>query len=662
MKHRPDIDGLRSLAVMPVIMCHAGVPYFPGGFVGVDIFFVVSGFLITSIIREEVSRDSFTVTGFYERRCRRILPALFVVSAACMIAGYFIMLPRQYSELAKSVVAALLSASNVFFWGHTGYFAPVADWMPMLHTWSLGVEEQYYIVFPIFMILARRWRTSMQVATIGLVFFASFALSAYGAFNKPSATFYLTPFRAWELLLGVLIAYVPAPLSLSRWVRELAALVGLLMLLVPVAVYNDTTPFPGLAAAAPCLATAILLMVGGAGPNLVKSALENRFLVFVGLISYSLYLLHWPVLVFMRLRLAQTELEADTAALGVILTFLLAIVVWYFVEQPFRNKRWLGRPAILRLSAGSIAAGVVASSAVSCADGLPGRVAPKALALERASEDVDLLARSCIAEIGDPACEFGAQDSTPVTFALWGDSHAAMLRPAIEEAMRETGRRGTLLWRPGCEPTLGLEKLNDPDAKECRAFRERALSLLTKPENGVRTVFLSGRWLPLATGRSASVGGSFVQLVRDSDSMELGMEENRRVFSRSLRRTVEALRAYDIEVVLLGGAPDIGWDVPTVLALSAMHDVQVPRLASWHETKEAHAFADAVFWFAAQHDGVRFVPVWPLLCENACPISVQERAVYSDDDHLSFYAAKELLGPKLRRSLETAAIATLREQ
>jgi peptidoglycan/LPS O-acetylase OafA/YrhL len=276
MKHRRDIDGLRCIAIVPVVLCHAGADYFSGGFVGVDIFFVISGFLITSIILREIGRGAFTILGFYERRCRRILPALITVILCCVVIGYFTMLPGQYSDFAKSAIAALLFVSNGFFWRQAGYFAPVAEWMPLLHTWSLAVEEQYYVLFPIFMLLTRRWRVSRQLAVIGIVFGGSLAISVYGAYSRPAAAFYLTPFRAWELLLGVGIAYWPSLTVSSRWVREFASVAGLLMLLVPIMLYDERTPFPGLAAVPPCLGTGILLVTGQAGPSMVKSVLENR--------------------------------------------------------------------------------------------------------------------------------------------------------------------------------------------------------------------------------------------------------------------------------------------------------------------------------------------------------------------------------------------------
>ena len=657
MKYRRDIDGLRCLAIVPVVLCHAGADYFSGGFIGVDIFFVISGFLITSIIRQEIQQNTFTIAGFYERRCRRILPALIAVLLASFVVGYFVMLPGQYADFGRSAIAALLFVSNGFFWRQTGYFAPVAEWMPLLNTWSLAVEEQYYILFPIFMLVARRWLIPRQLIAIGVVFAASLLISIYGAYYKPSAAFYLTPFRAWELLLGVLIAYWPSPMLRQRWLREVASSAGLLMLLVPIAVYDTRTHFPGLAAVVPCFGTGILLVTGKTGPSVVKSVLENRVLVFVGLISYSLYLWHWPLFVFTRLRFAQTELSPGLATLGTLLSVFFAVVSWRFIERPFRRREAFDRARIFRYSAVSVLFSLSISGAVYFSGGIPGRVVPEALAFEGASKDIDPLRQRCPSRVNDPSCRFAGQDSAPVSFALWGDSHGAAFRPALEEAMKGSGRRGILIWLGGCPPLIGAEKIGDPDFEECRVFREQTIDFLTDPDSSIETVFLSARWLAAATGILAEVGGSYVHLIKDDQSEDLGPEENRRVFARTLKRTIDKLRAAHKDVVLVGGIPEVGWDVPTLLALSAQHQVGLPQSISRSETEKKYDFVDRAFTDMAQRDGVAFVPVWGLLCPEHCLIAAENRALYSDDDHLSLFGAKRFLGPALKQRFESSGIS-----
>jgi len=660
MKYRPDIDGLRCLAIVPVVLFHAGRDYFSGGFIGVDVFFVISGFLITSIIRQEIHQNTFTLAGFYERRCRRIFPALIVVILACFVIGYFMMLPGQYADFARSAIAALLFVSNGFFWLQTGYFRPVAEWMPLLHTWSIAVEEQYYIIFPVFMLIARRWRVSRQLVVIGIVFALSFLTSVYGAYRHPSAAFYLTPSRAWELLLGVLIAYWTSPTLRQRWLREALSFAGLLMLLVPIVAYDARTPFPGLAAAVPCLGTGILLITGMTGPSLVKSALENRVLVFIGLISYSLYLWHWPLFVFMRLRFAQTELSPGLVAVGALASFCIAVPSWHFIETPFRRREAFDRRSIFRYSAVAVLLSLSIAGAVRFFDGIPDRVGPEALAFEGASKDVDPFGTRCSGRVDHPSCHFGAEDSTPVSFALWGDSHAAAFRPALEEAMKGSGRRGALVWLDGgCPPLLGARRVSELGAEECNAFQERALGFLTDPDNSIETVFLSARWLAYATGIIPGADDSHVYLIEDEQSEELGPEENRRVFNRSLKSTVDQLRAAKKTVVIVGGVPEIGWDVPTILALSAQHQVTLPQPPSRRETEEKYAVVDRVLSGMAERDGVTYVPVWSLLCPEHCLITEDDRAIYSDENHLSLYGAQRFLGPELRKTFEASGISVM---
>jgi peptidoglycan/LPS O-acetylase OafA/YrhL len=656
MKYRPDIDGLRCLAIVPVVLYHAGARSFSGGFVGVDVFFVISGFLITSIIRREIDQQTFTIAGFYERRCRRILPALIAVILVSLAAGHFIMLAGQYAALGGSAAATLLFASNMFFWRHVGYFGPVAESLPLLNTWSLAVEEQYYIVFPLFMLVARRWPVTRQVAFIGIIFAASLVISVYGAHQKPGAAFFLTPFRAWELLLGVLIAYWPLPNMRERWFREVASLVGLILLAAPVVVYDDRTPFPGLAALAPCLGTGILLVTGSAGASLVKSALECRVLVFVGQISYSLYLWHWPLLVFMRLRFVQTELSPTMATVCVLASFLIATFSWRFIEHPFRRKEAFDRARIFRYSAVSVLFSFCVSAAVYLSDGVPTRVVPEALAFEKASTDIDPFRDRCQGRVDDSSCHFGGEDSAPVSFALWGDSHAAALRPALEEAMAGTGKKGALMWQAQCPPLLGATRLGHLAAEECKAFRERAVDFLGAPQSSIDTVFLSARWPAAETSSLAITDEAHDHLFADEQSEELGPKENRRVFARSLRRTVETLRAAGKKVVLIGGIPVVGWDVPAMLALSVQHRVRVPQAPSRSETEKQSEFVDGVFKRLARLDGVAFIPVIDLMCTERCLVTANNRALYSDRSHLSLFGAKRFLGVALRPRLESNGI------
>jgi peptidoglycan/LPS O-acetylase OafA/YrhL len=282
--YRPDVDGLRALAVLTVILCHAGLGC-PGGFVGVDVFFVISGFLITSLLSREISEGQFSLVAFWERRIRRIFPTIFVVVLATLIAGWFLYLPEDFLTLGKSALAQTVLLANVFFFRKTGYFEDAADTHPLLHTWSLAVEEQFYLLFPLLLFFLTRCGRKSLVGGIAFLGVGSFALSVVGSYSHPAATFYLLPSRAWELMMGALLAVLPDGRKPTRWLNEAAGLAGLGLILFSVFTYTSLTRFPGVAALPPCLGAALIIFSGRSKITLVGRGLVWRPLVFIGLIS-----------------------------------------------------------------------------------------------------------------------------------------------------------------------------------------------------------------------------------------------------------------------------------------------------------------------------------------------------------------------------------------
>jgi peptidoglycan/LPS O-acetylase OafA/YrhL len=279
-----------------VLAFHIGLTGFRGGFVGVDVFFVISGYLISSIIFAEINSSRFTITGFYERRIRRIFPALVATLAATSVFAVIYLLPGELIDYAKSMLAATGSASNLYFWWHSGYFSSPTS-KPLLHTWSLAVEEQFYITFPLFLLLVRRFFPQALRTAVVILFFVSLVTSCLVVSRNPDTAFYMPYTRAWELLLGTLLSLGVFPRLRSAWLRNLATLGGIGMIMWSVLLYSQETLFPGLSALVPCVGTALIVWAGEAGTSLVGSALSWRPVVFVGLISYSLYLWHWPVIV-----------------------------------------------------------------------------------------------------------------------------------------------------------------------------------------------------------------------------------------------------------------------------------------------------------------------------------------------------------------------------
>ena len=283
MKYRAEIDGLRALAVIPVILFHADFELFSGGFVGVDIFFVISGYLITTILIEDIENKRFSIVNFYERRARRILPALFLVMLACIPFAYFWMLPGQLKDFSQSLVAVSLFGSNILFWRESGYFAAVAEEKPLLHTWSLAVEEQYYVLFPIFLVLAWRFGKNRVFWMIVVIATFSLLLSEWGWRNKPTANFYLAPTRAWELFAGSIAAFIVQKQGVHR--NDLLSIAGLLAIIFSIFFYDDTTPFPSMYALVPILGVVLLLLYADKDTFAAK-LLSTKGIVGIGLISY----------------------------------------------------------------------------------------------------------------------------------------------------------------------------------------------------------------------------------------------------------------------------------------------------------------------------------------------------------------------------------------
>ena len=361
MRYRPEIDGLRAIAVAAVILFHAGFALFSGGFVGVDVFFVISGFLITSIIVEELKTGRFSVLRFYERRARRILPALFTVMAACVPFAYRLLSPDDLKDFAQSLAAICLFASNILFWGESGYFDTQAELKPLLHTWSLAVEEQFYVVFPLLLLAAWRLGRGVLLSLIGAIAVASLFISVDEVRDFPSAAFYLLPSRAWQLLVGALASFaadrwrtLDGKGSLGPISGEVVGWGGMAMIILALFLFDERTPFPGLNAALPTIGTALLLLCASDRTS-VGRMLAWRPLVGLGLISYSAYLWHQPLFAFTKHALL-ADLPTDLAIVLCAVTIVLACLSWRYIEQPFRDRSLISRGAVFALSAAGMAA------------------------------------------------------------------------------------------------------------------------------------------------------------------------------------------------------------------------------------------------------------------------------------------------------------------
>ena len=628
MRYRPDIDGLRAVAIIPVVLFHFRVAPFAGGFVGVDVFFVISGFLITSIIFPEVLAGKFSIAVFYERRVRRLFPALFTVLIVSTIAAVFLLLPRDLASFSKSLASAALFGANVYYFRTAGYFDTPSELKPLLHTWSLAVEEQFYIVYPAMLVLTYRFFKGRARAVVTVLAVVSFAASFYAVRRYPSAAFYLPFFRAWELFLGAFLALGPLP-AVSMLVRNVVAGAGLVAIVYSVFAYSEATLFPGAAALIPCLGTAALIYAGAHGPIAVTRLLSHRPIVLVGLASYSLYLWHWPVLVFVKYYLAR-DLAIQEKLLLILVSGVLAMVSLRYVESPFRVRRTrpplFARPALFAVSAACTAMLVLVG--VGGRSGLPRRFAPAIVeAAATATEPRPYV--ECEEVPG--SCTIGAPGAPP-TFLLWGDSHALALAPAIDRVARREGRAGLLAGRAACPPILGIERTGR--ANECRPFNASVIEMLQR-NAGIRTVILAGRWALSTRGsRYGQEGGEPVIL------SPRGIEDNPRVFAEGLERTVQFLDRNGYEVVFVTQVPEVGWPVPSVLARNLLHGRQAPPGPSLEEYRERQKQVAESLDRLRPRFPVRVVDITPIFCPGHSCVAVDAGGpLYRDEHHLSRHGA-----------------------
>lgn len=645
--YRPDIDGLRTLAVLPVILFHAGASWMPGGFIGVDIFFVISGYLISSIILREMQAGKFSILRFYERRLRRIIPALLVVLLVTVAAFQMIALPDQAQGAAESGIAALLSMSNFYFWQESGYFAPTAEFMPLLHTWSLGVEEQFYLIFPVIILMIWKLRLPMKLAIVlGTV--VAFGFGLWLSINKPSMAYYLLPARSWELAIGAIIAAGAVPQIRGPILREVMTALGVGMILFALFWIRSDMVFPGWVALMPCIGAAMVIHSGGQS-WVARQFLGARPMVFIGLLSYSLYLWHWPVLAALRVRTASIHLDPGLAAAGIVATFLLAWLSWRFVEQPFRNRASMDGKRLLSLTTSGAAAVLSIAGLSIIASGFPSRLPPPARDALAAATDIDPRRYHCERMADPDQCRFG-NVIEPIRLAIIGDSHAAALRPAFDGSDLLMDGAGMLYWSGSCAFLDGTWTTNGKRTVECNKFREAVWQQLEN-NHDLKVVVLAGRWPVYYTGTTPESGGSNRSYLVDNETNTPSLLEAQAVFRRAISRTIDRLLALGVEVVIVGTVPEPGYDVPATVALSRYHNLAEPggptRAAVEARMTDVETALGAT---ASAHPAVSFLSIWQEFCPDAqCIIEHDGAPIYHDEDHLSLSGAATIARQAIKR-------------
>ncbi|WP_108262089.1 acyltransferase family protein [Mangrovicoccus ximenensis] len=591
-QYRPDIDGLRFFAVIPVVLFHAGISGFSGGFVGVDVFFVISGYLITRIILSELDQKKFSIVRFYERRIRRIFPALFALIAFVCIVSPLALLPSELKTLPYEILGALAFVANIVFWQQSDYFTTSAEEKPLLHTWSLGVEEQFYIFVPLILWLLVRYarRGVLPMILAGLA--VSCALSIWLTPLRNSAAFYLLPPRAWELLIGSVLA-TGIPRMRSPVVNESAAGLGLLCLLAAVFTFDEHTSFPGYAAALPVMGSALIIQF--AQGTAVGRLLGSRPLVFIGLISYSLYLWHWPLVVFFR-DWGLLESMAGRGAV-VVLSVILAWASWKFIETPFRRPvNW---PRLRLFWFAGIGSGVLAATAgaLYLTDGWPSRFTPENVAFDQARNDISPERQRCHINWGrrpfETLCRLGTTGDQEPDTLLWGDSHGVEVAAAFAEA----GLPLIQATYSSCPPALNFVPRGRPD---CKAHNDDMLASIEK-EAQIKTVLLSAFYYNYS-----------------------GSE-----FWSGMQQSIARLQAAGKRVIVIASLPNFGMrNIPSYLASGHRGPLEMSPVPPE---------------FAEYITDVPVVSLTEKLCSgNVCSLTIDGKPLLFDHSHLSMTATRSV--------------------
>ena len=636
-RYRPEIDGLRAIAVLSVILFHAGFG-FSGGYIGVDIFFVISGFLITSLIWKDLESGLFTFTNFWEKRARRILPALVVVTLATLVAGWLLMTPEDLRSLGGATVLQTVFAANFYYWRNSGYFDGSSDKMPLLHTWSLAVEEQFYFVVPfllwvIYRAIKLRSRTAL-ISLLGALFAVSFALSVQQVNAHQTSAFYLLPARAWELLCGALVAFLPSSNELldRQKLREILSLVSLVLILVPVLSYTPNTPFPGFAALPPCLGTALFIWANEPVPTSTGSFLSCRPIVFIGLISYSLYLWHWPFLAFGNY-ISLGPASAAQRIVMLILGFLFAIISWKYVETPFRKRQIGGsRRSIFAFTGAGLVIVFGCGMLYRAKNGFPQRYSLQAQKYANAVSDMSFINDLTLDDIqsGKLVSLGVANPSLHPTVLVWGDSHAMAALPAIDAFLKEKGLSGRAATHSATAPVLDWSKIDrDGLHEQSLAFNDSVFSYLKNQR--IPYVILSGRWSSYAR-------------MKKSESIS---------FNSALLTTVRRIVSIGSHPIILLDIPNQNFDVPKALSLPIYSRSYVisscakPTAQSKFDMIAPNTISDI------EAAGGRFIDPKPSFIDPTGQYYIVQNGdvvLYRDEHHLTTRGARLMLLPLLRNS------------
>ena len=643
MRYREDIDGLRAIAVLSVILYHLGFSFISGGFIGVDIFFVISGFLITQSIQNDLNSSIFTIRRFYIKRIRRIIPVLFVTTIATMLVAPFILPIEALKEFALSVTSVSLFSSNIFFWQHIDYFSVSAELKPLLHTWSLGIEEQFYIFFPLFMIWTATWRNKRVFIATAIFTLLSFSLcvSPVGV-SHIQANFFLPITRFWELFMGVLLALFLSRKTSSSESEALApnrtkldnilALLGLGFIIAPLLLLDYNSIFPGINALYPVVGSALIIYSGHRGESFLVSILSNSIVRYIGLISFSLYLWHWPIIAFAKNSVVG-EFSFELQMFILLLTFALSALSYWFVEKPFRHDKKLKE--FLEIKNGFIALSILAISSLLLFLFLklfyPNTYKHK---------DTNCFKTEATMEsIGE--CTFGDKNSTK-TFVLYGDSHASALYPAFESFAKEKKMRGIFISLSGCAPLFDIRRDDGVgNASNCTGeYAKNIEKFLESNAKDINHLYLVARWTMYEKGyRLNGRLQKETHFLSDDTTKSTTAKQSAKVLKKAIISTVDKIHGeLKIPVTILKNAPTLHGDISKRGLKNVTREEYLSQLK----------YTDGIFKGLAESDGVSVLSPIDILCPTEeCMMYDGNEPLYRDDNHLNHKGAM-MLRPLLK--------------
>lgn len=642
LDYRPDIDGLRAIAVISVLLFHLNLPV-RAGYLGVDIFFVISGFLITRNILSEVSAGTFTLKKFYLARLRRIAPALIATLILTFAAGMVILSPGALQDLSGSCLAAIASASNFFFYASSGYFDSDSHTKPLLHTWSLGVEEQFYVIWPLLLLsILRRTTATKTRLVVAMVFLASLTAAQYMLRRDEAAAFFMLPFRAFELAGGALVAFFPAQKSKS-WFAEILVGVGILAIIASVLIMNESTPMPGVLSLIPCCAAGLIIYFGAAS-RIVSRVLTNGAAVFVGRISYSLYLVHWPIVVFAEYLIMRRISGWEIVACGA-LSLATAYVLYAFVEQPFR-RRTAGSPVVsARRLIASVAAGVCvlvpAAASAFWHAGWPWRIRGLAVATSIGEPRQFHVAYFGGRHCGGFRCET-RKNGDPIY--VLGDSHATAL---FEGLTRNYPDQRFVLFIANACPIFAVDYThNDAHTAQCDKAQAAAIKEIGV---GQSPVLVTSHWAARMASRYFSKGRERSFSSKDTAAFVDFVNEELAKLGKKLG---------DRRIIVLGGVPRYQAPLSPLDCLTRPFGNETCMTSNMKSPfiAEQEAINDR---FRKTRQSREFLDPYDYLCQKGVcrNITLDGMPIYSDVTHLSIWGSTYLIGrmkPDLDRMLFNA--------